>query len=57
VVRADGAVATRRSAAAGASTLEIEFHDGRLPAIPAPERPAKPRKAGPAAPPDQGTLF
>jgi len=34
VIRADGAVATSRAAAAGAAALEIEFHDGRLDAVP-----------------------
>ena len=57
VVRADGAVATSKATAGAASGLEIEFHDGRLSAIPAGSAVAKPRKAGPGTPPDQGTLF
>ncbi len=56
VVRGDGAVVTRKSAAAAAAALEIEFSDGRL----ALNQLAKsPRKAGKPKPdePDQGNLF
>ena len=50
VVHGDGQVITTKSAAEGAATLEIEFHDGRLPLGPRPKRP----KTGPAS---QGSLF
>jgi exodeoxyribonuclease VII large subunit len=50
VVRADGHVATTKAAAEGATALEIEFADGRLPLGP---RPKKGRDAAPG----QGSLF
>ena len=52
VVRGDGAVVTSRSAAERATSLEVEFHDGRL----ALGGKASPRKPG-AKPPEQGSLF
>jgi exodeoxyribonuclease VII large subunit len=60
VVRGDGAVATSRRAAAAAGSLEIEFHDGRVFAVPsgaeAPSAPAK-KAAKPSGGTDQGSLF
>ena len=60
VVRADGAVATSHAAAAGAAALEIEFHDGRLAAVPAGRAASSAPKpaARPKPPPGgQGELF
>ena len=52
VVRGDGAVVTTAKAAKAASSLEVEFHDGKM----APAgKPAKPKSKTP--PPDQGSLF
>ncbi|HHL21986.1 MAG TPA: exodeoxyribonuclease VII large subunit [Aliiroseovarius sp.] len=52
VVWGDGAVVTRKKAAAQSSALEIEFADGRL-KLGGSTRPAKPKKPTP----DQGSLF
>ncbi len=52
IVRGDGRVVTGRAAAAAASTLEIEFHDGKL-AVGASAR--KPRPGGDSG--GQGSLF
>ncbi len=63
VVRGDGAVATSLAAARAATTLEIEFHDGRLRAVPGPEARRKRRAPEPGTSgsdpdaPDQGRLF
>ncbi|MCB2117457.1 MAG: exodeoxyribonuclease VII large subunit [Rhodobacteraceae bacterium] len=54
VVRAEGAVVTTKAAAETAPSLEIEFADGRLPAVPG--RGARAKKPG-GAPPEQGDLF
>ena len=54
MVRSGDQVVTSRSAAADAMALEIEFADGRF-AIGGGAKPA--RKAKPAAPSDQGSLF
>ena len=51
VVRGDGALVTRKSAAEAAQTLEIEFHDGKLLLGTKPAK--KPKGSGP----DQGSLF
>ncbi|MCR9149954.1 MAG: exodeoxyribonuclease VII large subunit [Rhodobacteraceae bacterium] len=56
VIRADGAVATSRTAAAGAAALEIEFHDGRLDAVPG-GRGTRPAGRGKPGPGGQGELF
>ena len=53
VVRGDGAVVTGTAAADAASSLEIEFADGRLIVGNRPPR----RGAKPAEPPGQGSLF
>ncbi len=50
VVRGDGAVVTTKAAAAAASSLEIEFADGRL--TTGPKKPAKPKDGT-----GQGSLF
>jgi exodeoxyribonuclease VII large subunit len=50
VVRGDGAVVTGKADAEGATTLEIEFHDGKLLLGPRAKKP----KSGPAG---QGSLF
>ncbi|WP_347312924.1 exodeoxyribonuclease VII large subunit [Defluviimonas sp. SAOS-178_SWC] len=55
VVRADGAVVTTKAAAETAAALEIEFHDGRVPALPGTT--AKPKRAKSDPPTDQGSLF
>jgi exodeoxyribonuclease VII large subunit len=52
VIRAEGAVITRRADAATAPTLEIEFTDGKLSVGTRP-----PRKGGKPDPDDQGQLF
>ncbi|MEF3046184.1 exodeoxyribonuclease VII large subunit [Pseudotabrizicola sp. L79] len=54
VVRGDGAVVTSRAEAEKATALEIEFHDGKLPALGG--KAAAPKKASPK-PPTQGSLF
>ncbi|WP_435259632.1 exodeoxyribonuclease VII large subunit [Thioclava sp. FR2] len=54
VIRGDGKVVTRRADAENAVALEIEFHDGKLPAI---SGKASTPKKGPAKPPEQGSLF
>ncbi|PZR00284.1 MAG: exodeoxyribonuclease VII large subunit [Cereibacter sphaeroides] len=52
IVRGDGHLVTTRTAAEAATSLEIEFRDGRLALGP------KPKKPGTGKPgPDQGTLF
>ena len=51
IVRGDGHVVTTKAAADRAATLEIEFHDGRLPLTPRPAR----RKGGTDS--GQGSLF
>ena len=58
VVRADGEIATRKTAVSGASVIELEFADGKVTvgsgsSVPssAPKRTAKPK------PPEQGSLF
>jgi len=52
VVRAQGSLVTRKSQAAKATSLEIQFADGRL------DVGGKPaRKSAKPAPPDQGNLF
>lgn len=53
VIRAEGAVVTRKTQAETAATLEIEFADGRLPVTPGTT--PKPRRT--KAEPDQGQLF
>jgi exodeoxyribonuclease VII large subunit len=56
VIRAEGAVVTRRADAATAPALEIEFADGRLAVTTRP--PRKGGKPGPDdSPDDQGELF
>jgi exodeoxyribonuclease VII large subunit len=59
VVHADDHVATTVAAAEGATRLEIEFADGKLPVnvTERPSRPAPRRKAHSDTPPDQGSLF
>jgi len=57
VVRADDRLVTSRAAAEGARTLEVEFHDGRLAAVPVAGPPGKPRRARDDTPPDQGQLL
>jgi exodeoxyribonuclease VII large subunit len=52
IVRGDGRVVTSRAAAERATTLEIEFADGRL--TPAPPRPLRKGRGGAG---DQGSLF
>ncbi|KAF0676131.1 exodeoxyribonuclease VII large subunit [Profundibacterium mesophilum] len=52
VVRADGALVTRRAEAEGAKGLEIEFADGRL-QIGTPRRKSTPK----SPPPEQGSLL
>jgi exodeoxyribonuclease VII large subunit len=52
IVRGDGRVVTGRAAAAAATALEIEFHDGRL-ALGAPSRKPRPGSDGGG----QGNLF
>ena len=55
VVHGASGVLTSAAEARGATVLEIEFADGRLPASPgAPARPARPRKP---TPPEQGSLL
>lgn len=53
----EGQLLTSAAAAASAAALELEFHDGRVPARPAaeppPARPARARRPKP----DQGSLF
>ncbi|HHB80780.1 MAG TPA: exodeoxyribonuclease VII large subunit, partial [Aliiroseovarius sp.] len=62
VVRGDGRVVTTRKAASRASTLEIEFSDGRQPVVPgraeaAPrEKPIRRTQKG-KDDPEQGSLF
>ncbi|MDQ1848325.1 exodeoxyribonuclease VII large subunit [Gemmobacter fulvus] len=55
VVRGDGAVVTGKADAERASTLEIEFRDGRLVVAAGPAKPGRGKKPGEA--PDQGSLF
>ena len=55
VVRGDGKVVTTKAAAQKASTLEIQFSDGRLTPSQA-AKPAKPAKTKSDSP-DQGSLF
>ena len=55
VVRGDGDVVTSKKAAAGASELEIQFHDGRI-TVGAAVKPQKKPKAG-DPPAGQGSLF
>jgi len=50
IVRGDGHVVTSRAGAEAATSLELEFADGRLPLAPRPRR-------GKAPPPGQGSLF
>lgn len=68
VVRAGETLVTRAAEAAAAATLEIEFHDGRVPAHPGEGSAPAPGPAAPAAPtprrrsrkdepPEQGSLF
>ncbi|MDK3016124.1 exodeoxyribonuclease VII large subunit [Pseudodonghicola flavimaris] len=63
VVRAGDQLITGATAARTAAALEIEFHDGRVRALPEggsePDAPAAPRKAGrpKTPPPEQGSLF
>ncbi len=52
IVWADGHVATTRAAAEAATTLELQFHDGRV--SPGSSRPGK---RGKTPPPGQGSLF
>ena len=54
VIRGDGKVVTRRADAENAVALEIEFHDGKLPAI---GGKVSTHKKGPSKPPEQGSLF
>lgn len=54
VVRGDGQIVTSQANAADAATLEIEFHDGRLPVGTAARGPSLPRKE---PGPGQGSLF
>ena len=54
VVRGDGEVATTKAKAKSATSLEIEFADGRL-TLGAPGKPTA--KKPKAAPPEQGTLL
>lgn len=54
VVRGDGAILTSRAAAEKSTSLEIEFHDGTLSALPGKTAPQK--RSGPK-PAEQGTLF
>ena len=54
VVRGDGAVVTGKAAAGKATSLEIEFADGRITVGAGSAKPAS-RKAG--KPPEQGSLF
>ena len=55
VVRGDGELVTSKAAAARATSLEIEFHDGRLTPGAAPARPAARKQKD--EPPEQGNLF
>jgi len=58
VVRAGDQVVTTAQAAAKATTLEIEFSDGRILAAPTETPPSASRKAAkPKRPPEQGSLF
>ncbi len=57
VLSADGRTLTSKAAAATESALTLRFHDGELGVVPAGSRPAAPRKAGSAAPPEQGKLL
>ncbi|HMM07609.1 MAG TPA: exodeoxyribonuclease VII large subunit [Paracoccus solventivorans] len=53
----EGQLLTSAAAAASAAALELEFHDGRVPARPAAEpAPARPARAK-RPKPDQGSLF
>lgn len=54
VVRGDGHVVTDRASAQAATSLEIEFRDGRMQVGPAS---ARPRRATATTPPEQGTLL
>ncbi len=55
VVRAEGSVITNSKAAKKASSLEIQFADGRVKVAASDARPMRPRKTNP--PPEQGSLF
>ncbi|MEO0664133.1 MAG: exodeoxyribonuclease VII large subunit [Pseudomonadota bacterium] len=60
VIRADGAVATRKAQVSEGQALEIEFADGRLPVgggTPPAPKPAKKPAQKPSAKPGQGSLF
>ncbi|MEM1302882.1 MAG: exodeoxyribonuclease VII large subunit [Pseudomonadota bacterium] len=63
VVRADGAVATRKAAAEGAKSVEIEFADGRMTIgalssdSGAPKTAKTPKRSTKPKQPDQGSLF
>ncbi len=65
VVRTGETLVTRAAEAAAAATLEIEFHDGRVPAhpgegsapAPGPVAPTPRRRARKDEPPEQGSLF
>jgi len=54
VVRSEGEVVTRAEAAARATSLEIEFADGKLTVG---GKPGVPRKRAPEPPPEQGSLL
>ncbi|MEL6701111.1 MAG: exodeoxyribonuclease VII large subunit, partial [Pseudomonadota bacterium] len=56
VVRADGQVATRAEAVRAASSIEIEFADGRATLGNKPARKSNPKTSGGESP-DQGTLL
>jgi len=58
VVRDDGGRLVAKSATArAASALEIEFHDGRVPAIPTGRPSGRSGKGGKSGPSGQGSLF
>ena len=54
VVRSEGQIVSSAGVAAQATSLEIEFADGRLAVA---NKPAGPRKRGPEPPPEQGSLL
>ncbi|MBF9031556.1 exodeoxyribonuclease VII large subunit, partial [Rhodobacterales bacterium HKCCE3408] len=59
VVRAEDKLVTRAEAAAGASALEIEFADGKVPVVPGPGSAAGGKRSGGTPRPGggQGDLF